>query len=244
VDPVVTRERWMEDRDLSGQGGAAPPPVTGGSGMSWMFIMLIMMFVLISPGPRAILGGAFSVAFNPIIGFGGTAPVWSIFLGTVIMMSISQTIRGKMTPWVKVAKNQQYMKAFQKEVSEARKEARETGRDVRLRKLMEIQPQVMSRQMETQGQQMKPSIFTMALFIAFITWIYALLDIAAVPDIATPWNPSLVIAGARSIFSPAILIYFCFTIPLSQVILNMWKYIYFSKRLRELKAEEVPEVLA
>ena len=215
---------------MSGQGGAAPAPApaVGGSGMSWMFIMLIMMFVLLSPGPRAILGGAFSVAFNPIIGFSGTAPIWSIFLGTVIMMSISQTLRGNMTPWIRVAENQQYMKAFNKELSEARKEARESGRDVRVRKLMELQPGVMSRQMETQGQQMKPSIFTMALFIAFITWIYALLDIAAVQAIATPWNSYYVISGARSIFSPAILVYFCFTIPLSQVILNIWKYISFS----------------
>ena len=206
-----------------------------------MFIFLFMMIILLNGNTRAVLGSAISVALNPLIGFAGTSPVWTIFLGTLIIVTISQTIRHFMTDWVKLAKGQNLMKAFNKELSEARKEARETGRDNRMKKLMEIQPQMMQNQMDIQGMTMKPSIFTMIFFIAFISWVYSFVAVAAVDTVATPWNPAWKLE-ARSLFSSGLLLYILFTIPLSQMVVNIWKYISFNKRLRALDAEETVEV--
>ncbi len=169
-----------------------------------------------------------------LIGFGGTNPIWSIFVGTVIIVSISQSIRHFMTDWTKLAKNQAYMKAFNKEISEARKSQNQQ----RLQKLMELQKDMMSKQMEIQGMTMKPTIFTMVLFIAFITWIYTFVTIAAVNVIAIPWNHEYVLE-VGSLFSGGVLfIYIMFTIPMSQMVVNIWKYITFTRRLKALDAEE------
>lgn len=220
----------------SGTGGA-PPAKGGGGGMSWMFIFLFMMIILFNGSTRQLLGNAIGFLMNPLVGFGGTAPVWTIFIGTFIVVTISQTIRHFMTDWVKLARNQKYMKAFNKELSEARKSQNQQ----RVQKLMELQPQIMSRQMETQGQTMKPTIFTMIFFIAWITWVYSFVAISAVDAVSLPWTPAWSLE-ATSIFSSGLLLYILFTIPLSQIISNIWKYISFTKRLRALDTGPVQEV--
>jgi uncharacterized membrane protein (DUF106 family) len=202
-----------------------------------MFIFLFMMIILFNGSTRQLLGNAIGYLMNPLVGFGGTAPVWTIFIGTLIVVSISQTIRHFMTDWVKMARNQKYMKAFNKELSEARKSQNQQ----RVQKLMELQPQVMSKQMETQGQTMKPTIFTMIFFIAWITWIYSFISISAVNAVAVPWSTAVSLEGT-GLLSAGLLLYILFTIPLSQIISNIWKYISFSKRLRELDTGLVQEV--
>jgi uncharacterized membrane protein (DUF106 family) len=206
--------------------------------MTWMFLFLILMVLMWTGNTRVYLGLAIGYVLNPIIGFAGANPIWSIFIGTIIIVSISQTIRHHMTDWTKQAENQNFMKAFNKELSEARKSQNQQ----RLQKLMELQPQVMSKQMESQGAMMKPTIFTMVFFIAFITWIYTFVEIAAVNIVAIPWNHEYVLRAGGLFSGGVILIYILFTIPLSQMVVNIWKYISFSRRLKALDAEEVPEV--
>jgi uncharacterized membrane protein (DUF106 family) len=218
-----------------GGGGGQPAP-KGGS-MSWMFIFLFMMIILLNRNTRQVLGEAIGILLNPLIGFGGVAPIWTIFVGTLVIVALSQSIRHFMTDWIKLARNQNLMKAFNKELNEARKNQNQQ----RVSKLQELQPKMMQNQMDIQGMTMKPSIFTMAFFIAFITWIYTFVDIAAVDSVSLPWNAAWKLE-ATSIFSSGLIIYILFTIPLSQMVVNIWKYISFSKRLRALEAKEAPEV--
>jgi len=180
---------------------------------------------------------AIGVVLNPLLAGDGSNPMWSIFIGLIIVASATQTIRHFMTNWIKMAENQNYMKAFNKELSEARKGQNQQ----RLQKLMEMQPQVMSKQMEVQSMTMRPTVFTMILFIAFITWIYAFVAIAAVNVVAVPWNPEVKLSTG-GFFSSTLLIYILFSIPMYQIITNIWKYITFSKKLRTLDAVDVPEV--
>ncbi len=202
-----------------------------------MFVFLFMMLILFNQGTRQLLGDAIGVVLNPLLAGAGTNPVWSIFLGIIIVASLTQTIRHFMTDWIKMAENQNYMKSFNKELSEARK----SGNEQRLKKLMEMQPQVMSKQMDVQSMTMKPTVFTMILFIAFITWVYALVAIAAVNVIAVPWQPEVEL-HTGGFFSSTLLMYMLFSIPMYQIITNIWKYITFSKRLRTLDEVDVPEV--
>lgn len=225
----------MAGQPAGGPAGQQAAPST--SGLSWMFIFMFMMLILFSGGTRQILGDAIAVVLNPLIGFSGVNPVWSLFVGTLLIVAISQTIRHLMTNWTKLAENQAYMKAFNKEISEARKSQNQQ----RLQKLMEMQPRVMSKQMDIQGMTMKPTIFTMVLFIAFITWIYAFVLEAAVNIIAIPWNHAYVLKSGSLFTGGVLLIYILFTIPLSQMVVNIWKYITFSRRLRLLEAEEAVE---
>lgn len=220
---------------MAGQPGAQQAPST--SGLSWMFIFLFMMIILFNQGTRTLLGDAIGVVLNPVLAGDGSNPMWTIFIGIIVVATITQTIRHFMTDWVKMAENQNYMKAFNKELSEARKNQNQQ----RLQKLMEIQPQVMSKQMDVQSMSMKPTVFTMILFIAFITWIYAFVAIAAVNVVAVPWNPDVELHG-RGFFSSTLLLYVTFSIPMYQIITNIWKYISFSRRLGTLEAGDVPEV--
>ncbi len=222
----------MAGAPAGGTGGQ--PAAPSSSGMTWMFIFLFMMLILFSGNTRQILGDAIGVALNPLIGFSGTNPIWSIFVGTIIIVAISQTIRHLMTNWIKLADSQAYMKAFNKEISEARKSQNQQ----RLQKLMELQKDMMSKQMEIQGMTMKPTIFTMVLFIAFITWIYTFVTIAAVDMIAIPWNHEYVLEVGGLFSGGVLFIYIMFTIPMSQMVVNIWKYITFSRRLKALNAEE------
>jgi uncharacterized membrane protein (DUF106 family) len=221
---------------MAGQAGgqqAAP----SSSGLSWMFVFLFMMLILFNQGTRQLLGDAISVVLNPLLAGDGSNPVWSLFAGIIIVASLTQTIRHHMTNWIKMAENQAYMKAFNKELSEARKNQNEQ----RLKKLMEIQPQVMSKQMDIQSMTMKPTVFTMILFIAFITWVYSFMAIAAVNVVAVPWEPEVEL-HTGGFFSSTLLLYILFSIPMYQIITNIWKYITFSKRLRTLDEYNVPEV--
>jgi len=220
---------------MAGQPGGQAAPSS--SGLSWMFIFLFMMLILFNAGTRQLLGDAIGVVLNPLLAGDGSNPMWSIFIGLILIATATQTIRHLMTDWIKMARNQNYMKAFNKELSEARKSQNQQ----RLAKLMEMQPSVMSKQMETQSMTMKPTVFTMILFIAFITWIYAFVAIAAVNVVAVPWNP-VVSLSTGGFFSTTLLIYILFSIPMYQIITNILKYISFSKKLRTLDVVDVPEV--
>ena len=222
---------------MAGQAGGGQAATPGSSGLSWMFIFLFMMLILFNQGTRQLLGDAIGVVLNPLLAGDGSNPMWSIFIGLIIVASLTQTIRHFMTNWIKMAENQAYMKSFNKELSEARKGQNQQ----RLQKLMEMQPQVMSKQMEVQSMTMRPTVFTMILFIAFITWIYAFVAMAAVNVVAVPWNPEVQLSTG-GFFSSTLLIYILFSIPMYQIITNIWKYITFSKKLRTLDAVDVPEV--
>ncbi len=222
---------------MAGQAGGGKAAAPGSSGLSWMFIFLFMMLILFNQGTRQLLGDAIGIVLNPLLAGDGSNPMWSIFIGLIIVASVTQTIRHFMTNWIKMAENQNFMKAFNKELSEARKSQNQQ----RTQKLMEMQPQVMSKQMEVQSMTMKPTVFTMILFIAFITWIYAFVAIAAVNVVAVPWNHEVKLSTG-GFFSTTLLIYILFSIPMYQIITNIWKYITFSKRLRTLDAADVPEV--
>ena len=88
------------------------------SGLSWMFVFLFMMLILFNSGTRQLLGEGIGVLLNPLLAGDGTNPMWSLFFGIIIVASLTQTIRHFMTDWLKMAENQNYMKAFNKELSE------------------------------------------------------------------------------------------------------------------------------
>jgi len=216
---------------LAGEAGAKAAPPSGGSGMTWMFVMLLMMFIVLSPGVRNALGAGMAYVMDPLVGFGGVYPLWSILLGSLVIVVISQVIRHLMTDWVHLAKDQRYMTAFNKELTEARK----SGNAQRMQKLMEMQPQVMMRQMDVQAQTMKPTVFTMVVFVAFITWIYVFTASAVVRTISLPWEDAWpLLATAWMPYS--VVLYMLFSIVLGQVVINTLKYISFSRRLRALDA--------
>ena len=216
---------------MAGEAGAKAAPPSGGSGMTWMFVMLLMMFIVLSPGVRNALGAGMAYVMDPLVGFGGLYPLWSILLGSLVIVVISQVIRHLMTDWVHLAKDQRYMTAFNKELTEARK----SGNAQRMQKLMEMQPQVMMRQMDVQAQTMKPTVFTMVVFVAFITWIYVFTASAVVRTISLPWEDAWpLLATAWMPYS--VVLYMLFSIVLGQVVINTLKYISFSRRLRALDA--------
>ena len=216
---------------MAGEAGAKAAPPSGGSGMTWMFVMLLMMFIVLSPGVRNALGAGMAYVMDPLVGFGGVYPLWSILLGSLVIVVISQVIRHLMTDWVHLAKDQRYMTAFNKELTEARK----SGNAQRMQKLMEMQPQVMMRQMDVQAQTMKPTVFTMVVFVAFITWIYVFTASAVVRTISLPWEDAWpLLATAWMPYS--VVLYMLFSIVLGQVVINTLKYISFSRRLRALDA--------
>lgn len=225
---------------MAGEGGARPQQAApGGSSITWMFVFLFLMLILFNPGIRNSLGSGMGFLMDPVIGFSGTQPLWSIFIGSLIIVIITQFIRHLMTNWIRLAREQRYMSAFNKEVSEARK----AGNEVRMRKLLEMQPQVMSKQMDIQAQTMKPTIFTMVIFIAFFTWLYVFTAAAAVKSVSLPWEPAWPLQKVAW-FPYGIALYMLFSMTLGQAVTNILKYISFSRRLRALGPSAADEAEA
>ena len=83
------------------------------------------------------------------------------------MISFTTIIRHILIDWESMADTQNKMRAYQKEMGEARK----SGNEPRMRKLMEMNPQVMLLQSEMMSNQMRPMMFTMLIAIPIIMWL-------------------------------------------------------------------------
>lgn len=220
----------MTEAPAPGQRPGAPKQNMSGQ----LMIMLVMFFaisILFTPELRMILGNAVGFVFFPAIGFGGLFPIITLMLAGMLMILLSTVLRHFFVDWVSQARNQRIVSAFQKEFRKARLE----NNTYKIKKLTEVQAEIMQKSMSGMNSQMKLMPITMAVIIPVFAWLYIFVSFdvpTTIISVPWYWNTDL---NASSVLPNWILLYSLVTLPFGQVLARVLKYFSFRKRLLELE---------
>ena len=209
----------------------AQPPAMGG-----MFLtMFLMLYIIINPGLRVVMGDVAETLLEPRIGFDGAYPAITILLAGMVMIGGTTVIRHLLVDWEQMADVQLKMQAYNKALSDARKE----GQQARVQKLMKMQPEVLMLQSGMMSNQMRPMVFTMLIAIPIIMWLYEFTAGLPVQALSLPWEPHWELQERLWILPHWIVIYSVMALPFGQILLRGLKLASALSQLRfgRLEAE-------
>lgn len=205
-------------------------------GTPFILLTFVLVFFILFDIPKGINRGTAIVAgfvLSPLIGFGGSYPLLTIFLASVVLVVATTAIRHFLTDWTKLARMQEAMRAFSSEMREARK----SNNTYKLKKLGESQQDLLALQADAQMEQMKPMALTMLLVIPIFAWLGVFLGGLAIEGklhFRAPWNaewdimaPYTWLGGKTGWFPRWIVLYSLFGIPFGQIaqrVLKLWEY--------------------
>ena len=237
----------------AGTGAGGQPnqqPMPDMSNMWRMMIIMILIFGLYfidSNNGSHNIGEPLNYVFQ-FIDFGGEYPVATLMIMGSIMILLSSGIRTFMTDTLEQQKAQAFSSAFNKELRQARLD----NNLYKVKKLMELQPVVMQKSMESSNQMMKSMPYTMLIVVPIFLWVRYFVDVTLVAAgtqiISVPWAMGAIPLSTVgtdvgwSFFIPAwILVYSLISIPLGQIIMRFVRAYQFKKHLSALenKTEEV-----
>jgi uncharacterized membrane protein (DUF106 family) len=219
------------------------PAMPKGTMIGMFMVLIIMMVVMMF---RKEIGGALNVIFEPLIGFGGKWPVFTLVIAGLIMITLSTIIRSFMTDFVGQARNQKISSEFNKEMRQARLE----NNLFKLKKLQEEQPKMMARSMESSTQMMRVMPITMLVIIPIYAWVGYFLgdpsygfDASFVPlvphELLTapmPWGTVGLVDRLAGFFPIWIVVYTMISLPVGQLENRVVRYYLLKKRMRDLEA--------
>ncbi len=210
-------------------------PVKGmGSSFFLTFLILfIMMFILGDPGIRNGIAIYANVLLAPLIGFGGRYPVLTIVLAGIITVTLSTFFTSLFMDWKQTVRAQEINKAFQKELSQARKE----NNTYKVKKLMGMQPKIMQMTMPSSSGMTKQMIFVMIFITPIFIWMLYYLPHASYLYFTTPWAQRVPLYERSPLFiSNWFLLYLVLSLVFGQVIRQTFKAITISQWWQKLKA--------
>ena len=216
----------------SGPGAGRPPKPDLGNQMVVMLAFITAMFVMFDNNLRQGLGDLVGVPLAPLVGFGGDQPILTLLLTGLLMSFFSISVRHFFVNWVDQARSQRITSAFQKEL----REARTSNNTYKLKKLTELQPQIMAQSMKASQTQLKLMPVTMLVVIPIFAWLanFVYLDLSST-TFSVPWAFSADMK-ASNVLPNWVLLYSLLTLPFGQVLTRILKYFSFSKRLRQLES--------
>ena len=228
----------------AGAGAGQQPPMPDMSNMWRMMIIMILIFGLyFIDGSDHIIGGALNTVFQ-VINFDGQYPVVSLMLMGSIMILLSSVIRTLMTDTLEQQKAQAFSSAFNKELRQARLD----NNLYKVKKLMDMQPVMMQKSMESSNQMMKSMPYTMLIVVPIFLWVRYFVNVTldAIPNgtiISVPWAMNAINLMDTYWFLPAwILIYSLISIPLGQIITRVVRAYQFKRYLAKLEMSSSEEV--
>ena len=200
------------------------PPAMGG-----MFLtMFLMLYIIVNPGLRVVMGEVAESTLEPRIGFDGNYPALTILLAGMVMIAGTTIIRHLLVDWEQMADVQLKMQAYNKALSDARKE----GQQARVQKLMKMQPEVLMLQSGMMANQMKPMVFTMLIAIPIIMWLYNFVAGLPVQALSLPWEPHWGLQERLWFLPHWIMIYSVMALPFGQILLRGLKLVSALPQLR------------
>lgn len=210
-------------------------PMPKGTMFGMFAVLIIMMVVMMA---RDQIGEALNYVFK-YIDFGGQYPVLTIVLAGLIMITLSTVARALLTDPIAQAKSQHLQSEFNAEMRKARLE----NNLYKLKKLQEMQPQMMQASMEQSTKMMKVMPITMIFVIPIYAWIYYFVTFTmggatSAVIINMPWglvNLMDLVMGFMPIW---IVIYTLISLPIGQLENKLINYIMFKKRLAAISAGE------
>jgi len=152
---------------MGGAAGAKPPKPDIANQMILMLVFVVAIFIMFDQNLRQSLGAAVGVVLEPIVGFHGQNAVLTLFFTGLLMGLFSIVVRHFFVDWIEQARIARITSAFQKEL----REARLTNNTYKLKKLTELQPQIMSQSLKTSQTQMKLMPVTMLVIIPVFAWL-------------------------------------------------------------------------
>lgn len=226
----------------------APPMNT--KTMIGMFAVLIVMMVVMQF--RSQIGGALDVVFK-YIAFDGQYPVLTLIIAGLIMITVSTIIRSVLSDPIQMARNQQIQSDFNKEFRQARLE----NNLFKMKKLQEMQPQIMAMSMEASTQQMKVMPISMIVLLPVYAWVWYFINPsdAAIAGgnyfggdnplsgmehalVNIPWSEGFNLNEMLLGFFPAwIIIYTMVSMPIGQIENRLLRLYFLNKHLRKLDLE-------
>lgn len=213
-----------------GPAGGSPRPDFGGQ-MLLLLAMLFAMFILFNNEVRQDLGKIVGVALAPAFGFGGHMPILTLLLTGLLTSCFTITVRQLFTDWVGQARAARIASAFNKEL----REARMSNNTYKLKKLTEIQPQIMSAQLKASQTQLKLMPVTMIVIVPTFAWLanFVYMDLQSTV-FSVPWelNASM---KSSNVLPNWILLYSLLTLPFGQILTRVLKYFSFKRRLEKLQ---------
>jgi len=209
----------------------APRPDLGGQ-MLLLLALLLAMFVLFDNDIRQALGNGVGMVLGPAFGFDGRMPVITLLLTGLLTSCFTITVRQLFTDWVGQARAARIAQAFNKEL----REARQSNNTYKLKKLTELQPQIMSAQMKASQTQLKLMPVTMIIVVPTFAWLanFVYMDLQSTA-FSVPWefNASM---KSSNVLPNWILLYSLLTLPFGQLLTRVLKYFSFSRKLERLES--------
>jgi len=216
---------------MGGAAGAKPPKPDIANQMILMLVFVVAIFIMFDQNLRQSLGAAVGVVLEPIVGFHGQNAVLTLFFTGLLMGFFSIVVRHFFVDWTEQARIARITSAFQKEL----REARLTNNTYKLKKLTELQPQIMSQSLKTSQTQMKLMPVTMLVIIPVFAWLanFVYIDLPSTM-LSVPWAFDVNMQDS-SVLPNWVLLYSLLTLPFTQVLQKSLKFFSFRKRLEKLE---------
>ena len=200
----------------------------------FMIIMFIMIFVFGDPSIRYLIASSLNTVLYPAIGFDGKYPILTLLLAGSIMIFLSSFFTHIFTDWKAVGRAQEISRAFQKELSEARKK----GDTAKINKLMKLQPQIMKITTQSQSGMMKPMLFLFIFIVPIFTWLLSFLSTLQYYFFTVPWAAKISLYDRSLLFSNWIVLYFVFSLVIGQIIRQGLKWVSWSQWWQNIKTRK------
>lgn len=211
-----------------------------------MLFVLVIMFA--TANFRQEIGEALDFVFR-YIAFDGEHPVITLVIAGLIMITLGTCIRGFLQNPIKMARNQQIQSEFNKEMRQARIE----NNLFKLKKLEEMQPQIMAMSMQQSGDMMKVMPITMLFVIPIYAWVWYFLSTGDSATYFIEGNPIFDQYGEVRVEMPWctidlnqtlfmnfpvwIFIYTMISLPIGQIENRLIRLYLLKKELKRLDAE-------
>jgi uncharacterized membrane protein (DUF106 family) len=185
------------------------------------FLFILGLWMIFSPSTRTGVATTFGYGLAPLIGFGHSYLLGTMFLAAVIEMLLTAVAYNVTTDWVKAAKVQSWSAAFRKVQMAAVK----SGKKDRVEALKPHQAELTKLSGEVSIAQLKGMAVTWFLVIAIYTWVGLF--------IASAVNPVVSLGGAQvDLLAPLhplpipvwFLLFTLYTVPLSLVFRRLLKH--------------------
>jgi uncharacterized membrane protein (DUF106 family) len=210
----------------------ASPRPRSRMGFTNILLFAAIFMVLFNPGLRTAVATAVGFVLDPIIGFDGRFPVLTIMLAGTVMILATTVMRHFTTDWIETARSQAMMRHFQKEFGAARKE----NNTYRMKKLQDVQPEIMKKQQEMSTKQLKTMPLTMIVVIPLFAWLFLFISHLDYWWFTAPWNHTVnflttegILFGS-SLFPHWILLYLTLSIPVGALAQKAMKYLSWKER--------------
>ncbi|MGC8912949.1 MAG: DUF106 domain-containing protein [Thermoplasmata archaeon] len=192
-----------------------------------IFMVMLTIMIFIDNEMRNGFGMLVGFVLYPVIGFGGRYPVLSLLLVGILLTLFTTLIRERYMDWVKMARFQKYMEAYNK----AFRDAFKSNNTSKMKKLQEIQPKIMEMNYENMKGQLKMMAFTMFFILVTFAWVsFFVYEEVVDKHISVPWAYNVSLLDS-TVLPHWILLYSLLAIPFSTVFGRIIKHYRFKRFL-------------